>query len=269
MEPFIDIAELAQIDSPLIFLTNDDGFAAAGIQALTKALSALGTVLVVAPEQDQSGVGRKITINRPLRLRRIAPLRYAVNGTPVDCVRLGLQLLGPNTRPRLVASGINHGPNLGGDVSYSGTIGACLDAQRMGLDGLAVSAGRDGQGGFAIQAAAERAAEQAASILTERDGGGIVWNLNVPHQVHGKTLAVPLDAGGFDTRIEQGTDPRGKDYFWIGPYHPKIGAGEATDMGRFYAGHATVTPLRPQLTDWHHLNQAPFGPGTTDAVARN
>ncbi|CAM2008161.1 5'/3'-nucleotidase SurE [Acanthopleuribacter pedis] len=253
MNSLPEIKELQDSDKPLILVTNDDGYDSRGITALRAALQPLGWVLVVAPEQDQSGVGRKITINHPLRLRHIDRHRFGVNGTPVDCVRLGLHLLKDIRRPALLVSGINHGPNLGRDTGYSGTIGACLDAQIAGLDGLAVSAGRDGQGGFAIDAAARTAAEQAAKMLDAGPAGGVVWNLNVPYQGTGEVVTAPLDTRGFESRIEQGTDPRGKDYYWIGPYHPKIPTNAPTDMSVFYSGRTTLTPLRPNLTDMTQL----------------
>lgn len=245
--------ELHGTGKPLILLTNDDGYASHGIQALHEALAPLGSIVVVAPEQDQSGVGRSITINRPLRLRHIDGLRFAVSGTPVDCVRLGLHLLGTQTRPALIVSGINHGPNLGRDTGYSGTVGACLDAQLLNISGLAVSAGRDGHGGFAIDAAAEKAAVQAARMLAEDTAAGTVWNLNVPMNCGPEMIKVPLDERGFESRMERGTDPRGKDYYWIGPYHPKIEPGDTTDMAVFYSGRATLTPLRPVLTNTTQL----------------
>src|SRR6266852_7036533 len=122
----------------VILVTNDDGVHAAGLLALATALDDLGDVYVVAPDREQSAVGHALTLHRPLRVDRLGERRFAVNGTPSDCVNLGVLGFMPE-RPVLVASGINHGGNLGDDVTYSGTVSAAMEATLLGIPAIAVS----------------------------------------------------------------------------------------------------------------------------------
>src|ERR671923_2153298 len=122
----------------LLLLTNDDGAHAAGLQALAEALNDLGEVHVLAPEREQSACGHALTLHRPLRPHRLGERRFSVNGTPSDCVNLGVLGFLPE-RPALVASGINHGSNLGDDVTYSGTVSAAMEGTLLGVASIAVS----------------------------------------------------------------------------------------------------------------------------------
>src|SRR5499426_338224 len=123
---------------PVILVTNDDGVHAAGLAALAAALEDLGDVYVVAPDREQSAVGHALTLHRPLRVDQIGERRFAVNGTPSDCVNLGVLGLLPEP-PALVVSGINHGSNLGDDVTYSGTVSAAMEGTLLGVPSMAVS----------------------------------------------------------------------------------------------------------------------------------
>src|SRR5512145_3393379 len=118
--------------APVLLVTNDDGVHAAGLAALAEALAALGDVHVLAPEREQSACGHALTLHRPLRVERLGPDRYAVNGTPSDCVNLGVLGFLP-ARSALVVSGINHGSNLGDDVTYSGTVSAAMEGTLLGV----------------------------------------------------------------------------------------------------------------------------------------
>ena len=122
----------------VILITNDDGIHAQGLTAMADALEALGEVYVVAPDREQSAVGHALTLHRPLRVERVSERRFAVNGTPSDCVNLGVLGLVPEP-PVLVVSGINHGSNLGDDVTYSGTVSAAMERTLLGVPSLAVS----------------------------------------------------------------------------------------------------------------------------------
>src|SRR5574339_443005 len=121
-----------------ILVTNDDGVHAAGLMALAGALNELGEVYVVAPDREQSAVGHALTLHRPLRVDRLAERKFAVNGTPSDCVNLAVLGLLPEP-PVLVASGVNHGTNLGDDVTYSGTMSAAMEGTLLGVPSIAVS----------------------------------------------------------------------------------------------------------------------------------
>src|SRR6266704_7217933 len=132
----------------VILVTNDDGVHAAGLYALAAALDDLGDVYVVAPDREQSTVGHALTLHRPLRVTQVGERRFAVNGTPSDCVNLAVLGFLPE-RPVLVASGINHGSNLGDDVTYSGTVSAAMEGTLLGVPSMAVSqADPEADGGF-------------------------------------------------------------------------------------------------------------------------
>src|SRR5262244_4141586 len=124
--------------TPVILVTNDDGIHAPGLGALADALTPLGEVYVVAPDREQSAVGHALTLHRPLRVDRLGERRFAVNGTPSDCVNLGVLGLLPDP-PVLVVSGINHGSNLGDDVTYSGTVSAAMEGTLLGVSSMAIS----------------------------------------------------------------------------------------------------------------------------------
>src|SRR5512142_2273979 len=124
--------------APVILVTNDDGIHAEGLHALAAALDELGEVYVVAPDREQSAVGHALTLHRPLRVDKVAERKFAVNGTPSDCVNLAVLGLLPEP-PVLVASGINHGTNLGDDVTYSGTVSAAMEGTLLRVPSIAVS----------------------------------------------------------------------------------------------------------------------------------
>src|SRR4029078_1235534 len=127
-------------DRTRILITNDDGFHAEGIIALEQALSDLGDVFVVAPTSEQSGASHSLTLARPLRIRQIDGRHWTVDGTPTDCVTLALnQMIGADERPHLCVSGINHGPNLGDDATYSGTVAGAMESTILGVPGIAFS----------------------------------------------------------------------------------------------------------------------------------
>ncbi|CAM2066560.1 5'/3'-nucleotidase SurE [Sulfidibacter corallicola] len=235
---------------PTILVCNDDGYFSAGIKALCTELAELGRVIVVAPEQDNSGVSRKVSLDTPLRLRPLGEATYAVNGTPVDCVHLGIRVVLEGVVPDLIVSGINHGPNLGLDTAYSGTVAAAWEGFHYGAPALAVSVGRDEQRAFAVAPAA-RVARGFAAWMLERPQASrhAIWNLNVPGKPLRGLRFVPLDERCFQTRLVTRTDPRGKDYYWLGPYHPDCGPETGTDLGAFYANYITATPLQMEMTD--------------------
>src|SRR5262249_44450472 len=131
----------------VILVTNDDGIAAPGLAALAAALDELGEVYVVAPEREQSAVGHALTLHRPLRVEQVGERRFAVNGTPSDCVNLGVLGLWPEG-PVLVGSGSNHGSKLGDDVTYSGTVSAGMEGTLLGVPSMAVSQADPDEGSF-------------------------------------------------------------------------------------------------------------------------
>src|SRR5438105_2888605 len=148
----------------VLLVTNDDGAHAAGLAALADALGDLGEVVVVAPDREQSAVGHPLTLHRPLRAERLAERRFAVNGTPSDCVNLGVLGLLPQV-PALVVAGINHGSNLGDDVTYSGTVSAAMEGTLLGVPSIAVSLER-ADAGFAEAGRADGAVPSPVACAT-------------------------------------------------------------------------------------------------------
>ncbi len=231
----------------VILVTNDDGVHAAGLAALATALEALGEVHVIAPDREQSAVGHALTLHRPLRVEQLGERRFAVNGTPSDCVNLGILGLLPEP-PVLVVSGINHGSNLGDDVTYSGTVSAAMEGTLLGVPSMAVSQAEPAAGGF--EAAGEVARAVAARVLVEGLPRQTLLNVNVPP---GKPHGIRLTRLGhrvYSAKAIREVDPRGRPYYWIGTGAPEWAEDEGTDITAVHAGWAAVTPLHLDLT--HH-----------------
>jgi 5'-nucleotidase len=248
-----------------ILVTNDDGVHAAGLDALAAALDELGEVYVVAPDREQSAVGHALTLHRPLRVTQVAERRFAVNGTPSDCVNLAVLGLLPE-RPVLVAAGINHGSNLGDDVTYSGTVSAAMEGTLLGVPSMALSQVEGGAGGFE---AAERVARLvAARVLVEGLPAKTLLNVNVPRgEMHGVRLT-RLGHRVYRDKVVQEVDPRGRPYFWIGAGPPEWQEDEASDIAAIHAGFASVTPLHLDLTHFGALGRMAEWEGSLNALLR-
>src|SRR3990172_7096408 len=262
------MGSLVQIQSPrplfspmaVLLLTNDDGVHASGLAALARALDELGDVYVLAPGREQSACGHALTLHRPLRVDRLDERRFAVNGTPSDCVNLGVLGFLPE-KPVLVVSGVNHGSNLGDDVTYSGTVSAAMEGTLLGVPSIAFSLA-DG-GDFA--AAARVARQVAMRVLVEGLPRKTLLNVNVPAgPARGIRGTRPGDRVHTEKIVEQ-TDPRGRTHYWIGAGEAEWEDLEGTDMGALHEGYVSVTPLHLDLTNHRALAQladwpAPPGP---------
>lgn len=233
---------------PRILITNDDGIHADGIKALEAALSDLGEVFVVAPEAEMSGASHSLTLARPLRIRRIDDHHWTVDGTPTDCVVMALnKILPPDMPPDICCSGINHGPNLGDDASYSGTVAGAMEATILGVPGIAFSLAVSRDPDF--RESARVAASITDKALSTGLPGGTLLNVNVPRGVPAGTR---ITTQGFKTArpvISEHTDPRGKLYYWIGEVRNGYRAEGGTDFEAIDAGLVSVTPMRADLTD--------------------
>ncbi|MFN3330666.1 MAG: 5'/3'-nucleotidase SurE, partial [Pyrinomonadaceae bacterium] len=163
-----------------ILITNDDGIHSEGIIELENALRQIGEVFTVAPESDMTGASHSLTLARPLRIRQIAENRWTVDGTPTDCVTLAInKILPPELKPNLCVSGINHGPNLGDDASYSGTVAGAMEATILGIPGIAFSlVSYNGYGDFKM--AAEVAKRLVERVIKEGLPAGTLLNVNIP-----------------------------------------------------------------------------------------
>ena len=234
---------------PLILVTNDDGVGAKGIASLARALRRLGRVVVVAPDQQRSAASHSITLHRPLRIYHISPDVYAVDGTPTDCVMLGVhEILRCN--PDLVVSGINHGANLGDDVHYSGTVSAAFEGGILGIPAIACSLAPGGKDNFDV--AARFVAKLAKRVLADGLPPGIVLNVNVPDlpasRIRGHQFVAQGKRNYGDIIVEK-VDPRKKKYYWIAGNEASFEDIERSDCNAVRDGFIAITPLRVNLTD--------------------
>ncbi|SJZ53672.1 5'-nucleotidase /3'-nucleotidase /exopolyphosphatase [Trichlorobacter thiogenes] len=233
-----------------ILVTNDDGIGAAGIKALAEALTELGTVTVVAPDRERSAAGHSLTLHSPLRVFELRDRWFAVDGTPTDCVNMGIHSL-LEAPPDLVVSGINHGGNMGDDITYSGTVAAAMEANLMGIPALAVSLATFGPTEHFPDAA--KVAVQVARMLIQQGlPADTFLNLNVPNLPFSEIKAPLITRQGkrsFVGKIVDKTDPRGRKYYWIGSEEPSFLDDEGTDFNAVGKGHSSLTPLHLDLTN--------------------
>jgi 5'-nucleotidase len=250
---------------PIILVTNDDGINSAGIKALADALTDLGEVHVIAPDREQSAVGHALTLHRPLRVDTIGDRWSAVNGTPSDCVNLAiLGLL--SEPPVLVVSGVNHGSNLGDDVTYSGTVAAAMEGALLGVPSMAVSQVEPDAAGFA--GAGEVARLVAMRVLVEGLPRQTLLNVNVPP---GRLAGIRLTRLGrrvYREKAVREVDPRGRPYYWIGAGPPEWDEDEDSDISAIRAGLATVTPVHLDLTNYPVLRRMAEWEGGLNALLK-
>lgn len=233
---------------PLLLLSNDDGHHSRGLRVLRERLMRDADVIVCAPEHEQSASSHALSLHRPLRLREVEPGVFAVDGTPADCVYVALNA-GARVLPRTpdaVVSGINLGLNLGQDVFYSGTVAAAREGALRGLRALAASAH--------LAADFAKVADLCAAIVHElltrpRAQATSLMNLNVPRRWDGSLRASRLGERIYDQGVEFRSDPRGREYLWIGGgggvrHDPSPG----TDTDAYDEGAASLTALQLDLT---------------------
>lgn len=237
-----------------ILVTNDDGIAAPGIKALAEALGQLGSVTVVAPDRERSAAGHSLTLHSPLRVFELREGWFAVDGTPTDCVNMGIHSLLP-FRPDLVVSGINHGGNMGDDVTYSGTVAAAMEANLMGIPALAVSLATYGETSH-FGDAAEVILPVVRQFIRTPLPDDTFLNINVPNLPLSEIRPPVITRQGkrsFVGKIVDKIDPRGRKYFWIGSEEPSFMDEEGTDFNAVGAGHISVTPLHLDLTNYRAM----------------
>ena len=238
-----------------ILLTNDDGIHAEGLEALERIAASLGDeVWVCGPEYEQSGASRALTLAEPLRVRKLGPRKFAVDGTPTDCVMLAVSELMPE-RPDLVLSGVNRGQNLGEDVSMSGTVAGAIQGMAVGIPSVALSQALPT---FHIDERApyEMAEAYAPDIIRRALQVGwrpdVILNINFPHLDNGAAPGIEVTRQGFRGEValhfERRQDLRGRDYYWTG-FSAHGGEPEAgTDIRAIAEGRISVTPIHIDMT---------------------
>jgi 5'-nucleotidase len=228
-----------------ILVTNDDGIFSEGIKLLAESLSTLAEVFVVAPDREQSAMGHALTLSRPLRMQKVAESWYAVDGTPTDCVNLGVLSLLKDNPPDLVCSGINFGLNLGDDVTYSGTVAATFEGTLLRIPSVAFS--QEVGEGFSFHAAADFARRLVEVLLSEELPRDLLLNVNVPAGPIQGVSFTKLGRRVYTQSVIEKLDPRGRKYYWIAGT-PQWEKAAGTDFEAVSRGQVSVTPLHLDLT---------------------
>jgi 5'-nucleotidase len=236
-----------------ILVSNDDGIHAHGLSVLERIARQISDdVWVVAPEIEQSGASHSLTMHRPLRLKAIGEKRFTVDGTPTDCVLLAVNHLMRDRRPTLMLSGINHGQNLGEDVTYSGTIAAAMEATLLGVPAVAMSLRLEDD--KPCWETPERfGADIVRRALSRPLPPHVLINVNFPNRPSDAVTGVQVVRHGnskIGDELEERTDPRGRRYFWIGPARSAADVAPETDLHVVLAGGIAVTPLFLDLTHY-------------------
>ena len=247
-------------DKLRILVTNDDGIRAEGLkiaEAIARSLS--DDVWVVAPESEQSGASHSLTLTMPLRLRKIGERRFAITGTPTDCVMMALTHLMKDSPPTLLLSGVNRGINAADDVTYSGTIAGAMEGCTLGIPSVALSQTYDYENRSEIpwDCAAAHGPELVKRLVEAGWPKDVLMNINFPDCPPGDVAGVEVVAQGArevqEATIDGRIDMRGNPYFWIGFRREKFVAKQGTDLGALSLNKISVTPLQLNLTDWKVL----------------
>jgi 5'-nucleotidase len=237
----------------IILICNDDGIRAAGIRALEAALTPLGDIWVVAPDREQSAASHSLSLYRPLRVEHVDDRHFAVDGTPTDAVNLAINGIMPQ-KPDLVVSGINHGGNLGDDITYSGTVSAAMEGTLLGVPSIAVSLLCRELMNF--EAAARFARKLAEMVIHRGMPRDTLLNVNVPDLPENEMRGYLVTRQGkrrYGDAIVEHLDPRGRKYYWIGGDDLGFVPAEGTDCTAVAGGYVSVTPLHLDLTNYHSI----------------
>jgi 5'-nucleotidase len=235
-----------------ILVTNDDGIHAPGLAALIEIASQLSSdVWVVAPEVNQSGAGHSLSLSRPIRCRHVADAKYAVEGTPTDCVLFAVKHLMRDRKPDIVLSGVNRGTNIADDVTYSGTVAAAMEGCLLGLPSIAFSQAYTHDHPVKWGTATHHGAAVARRVLATGWPRNLLVNVNFPDVLAASVKGVRVThqgTRGFGGYIIERVDPRGGTYYWIGYQPQESEIDEASDIAAIRSGHISVTPLHLDLT---------------------
>lgn len=239
-----------------ILVTNDDGIHSKGIIVLAKALNEIGEVFVVAPDRERSAVAHSLTLHRPLRVEKWKKGFYAVDGTPADCVHLGVNVILPQ-KPQLIVSGINRGGNLGDDITYSGTVSAAFEGTLHGIPSFAVSSVSTGR--FKFHTAARFAVRVARHILIKGLPKDTLLNINVPNLEEEEIKSYQITQQGRWVHDGNGVvekkDPRGNTYYWIDGGNLMFDRGGNTDFEAVSNSKISITPLHLDLTNYASIGE--------------
>lgn len=236
-----------------ILVSNDDGIHAPGLKVLEKVAKTLSKdIWIVAPEYEQSGASHSLTLTQPLRIRKVGPRKYAVRGTPTDCVMMAMHEIMKDKRPDLLLSGVNRGANLGEDVTYSGTVAVAMEGTLLGVPSIAMS--QCFQFGHPVKwATAEHHAPKIIRKLLKAGWPkGVLINVNFPDVIAESVSGVEVVRQGqrdlTDLVLDHRIDARGVPYYWIGFRRQKSKSKRQSDLGATENGAIAITPLQLDLT---------------------
>lgn len=235
--------------APRFLLSNDDGINARGLAALVAAVSDLGETWVVAPEHEQSATSHALSLHHPLRIRKLDERRFAVDGTPADCVYVAVNHLMKDERPTLVLSGINHGPNLADDVIYSGTVAAAMEGSLLGVPSMAFSLVT--RRTFEFEHATQFVRALVKAALANPLPPRMLLNVNIPAYPPLKGYQVTrLGRHSYGADVVEKEDPRGRKYYWIGGTDYAHVKEPGTDVTAVHdEQYVSVSPIMLDLTD--------------------
>jgi 5'-nucleotidase len=240
---------------PRILVSNDDGIFSDGLAALAAAMEPLGEVWVVAPDREQSAASHALSLWRPLRLKKVKPRWFSVDGTPSDCSYIAINHLMKDARPDLMVSGINRGANLADDVTYSGTVAAAMEAFLLGVPAIAFSLVSGKPFDYRVSAAFARA--MARFLLRQPGSPRLLLNVNIPGGGRPKGYAATrLGKHSYGNDVVEKTDPRGMRYYWIGGTsftHQDIPGSDCNAV--FRDRLISITPLNLDLTEYGSLDE--------------
>ena len=236
-----------------LLISNDDGVFAHGLDVLSKSLQNQHDITVIAPDRNCSGTSNALSLRNPLRIQKIHNGYYAVDGTPSDCVHLGVNCF-MQQDPDLVISGINHGANLGDDVVYSGTVAAAIEGRHMGLPAIAVSLAS--KEGIHFETAARVVCQIVERLPAHPLMANEILNVNVPDVPYDQLKGIQVTRLGKRHRSEtmvKDKDPMDRDIYWYGPVGSEQDAGEGSDFFAIANGYASVTPISVDMTAYDSL----------------
>lgn len=235
-----------------ILVSNDDGITAPGIKILFKIAKTLSSdVWVVAPETEQSAVSHSLTIRRPLRVRKLGPKRFAVDGTPTDAVLLAINHIMKKRKPTLCLSGVNRGGNMGEDVTYSGTVAAAMEATLLGVPSIALSQQTHAPAPPKWSTAEHFAADVIRKLAKAGWPHNVLINVNFPDVVVDSVKGEVVVRQGrhkIGDQLVENHDPRGVPYYWIGAMRLEDATQKGTDIAAVNGGYISVTPLHLDLS---------------------
>jgi 5'-nucleotidase len=242
-----------------ILLTNDDGIHAPGLESLEKiARASWEDIWIVAPETEQSGASHSISLADPIRIRKVGDRRFAVQGSPADCVVMAVRKIMP-AEPDLVLSGVNRGQNIADDVTYSGTVAAAMEGTALGFKSIALSqvSGIFNKKGLTFDVAEAYGAKVVRKLVELEFGPGVLINVNFPDCRPEEVQGIEATRQGKRDQnlliVDERTDTRGRPYYWLGFKRERGKAAVGTDLKAAFEKRISVTPLHMNLTQLEAL----------------